>query len=75
MCVRLQTRCGAHTVVAHCLIVGPNSLGRERGSIMSPCEDTWGKFQIGASELCVFEGRAGYLVLVLHLTPFLAGGT
>ena len=40
---------------------------------MSPCDGIRGTFQIGAFELCFFKGRAGYyLVLVLHLTPFLA---
>ena len=29
-------------------------------------------FQISASELCFFKGRVGYLVLVVHLTPFIA---
>ena len=31
-------------------------------------------FEIGASELSFFKGGAGYLVLVLHLTPFLDTG-
>ena len=32
------------------------------------------KFQISPSELCFFKGKAGYLVLILHLTQFLATG-
>ena len=31
-----------------------------------------GQFEIGASELSFLKGGAEYLVLVLHLTPFLA---
>ena len=35
--------------------------------------DIWAEFQIGASVLSFFfKGRAGFLALVLHLTPFLA---
>ena len=33
-----------------------------------------GKFQIGASEISFIKGRAGNLLLVLHLTPCLASG-
>ena len=48
---------------------------RERGGNMSSFDDMcFHKFQIGASELCFFKGRAGYLVLVLHLMPFLVLG-
>ena len=47
---------------------------RERGGTMSSFDDLCGKFQIGASELCFFKGRAGYLVLVLHLMQFLVLG-
>ena len=48
---------------------------RERGGNMSSFDDMcFNKFQIGASELCFFKGRAGYLVLVLHLMPFLVLG-
>ena len=67
------------TFVAHCLICGPNSLGGQsrEGEVTWPLMTTNGaKFEIGASELSFFKGGAGYLVLVLHLTPFLAtGGT
>ena len=43
VCVFTHT-CGARTVVAHCLIGGPNSLGgqsRERGVNLAPYDDTW----------------------------------
>ena len=38
--------CGARMVVAHCLIGGPNSLGRqggERGGNLAPYDDIWGR--------------------------------
>ena len=58
------------------LIGGPNSLvgqGRERGGNLAPYEDIWGP----KSERLSFHfsiGGAEYLVLVLHLTPFLDTG-
>ena len=47
----------------------------EKGEVIWPLMTTYGaKFEIGLSELSFFKGRAGYLVLVLHLTQFLATG-
>ena len=48
MCVFTHTQtdtCGTRTVVANCLIGGPNSLGgqgRERGGNLLPYDDIWG---------------------------------
>ena len=58
-----HTHTHSHVVLARSqLIGGPNY---QRGGNM---------LQIGTSELCFVKGRAGYLVLVSHLTPFLATG-
>ena len=75
MCCANIDPCGARMVVAHCLILGPNSLGwqgRERGGGISPYDDIRGKFQNGASELRFFKGGAECLLLVLHPTKCLA---
>ena len=68
----------------HCLGSGQrrgvgasNSLdGQSRdGEVTWPLMTTYGaKFESGPSELSFFKGGAGYLVLVLHLTAFLATG-
>ena len=64
-CVYSHTHtCGARTVVAHCLIGGPNSLGgqgRERGGAYSLTTTYGTTFQISLPELSFFQRRAGYL--------------
>ena len=47
----------------------------KKGEVTWPLMTTYGaRFLIGESELSFFKCIAGYLVLILHLKPFLATG-